>query len=142
MIGIIVTGHGNFATGMTSALKLIGGEQEHYQAVDFLSEYSVEDLERELDKAMTALKDCDGILVLADLVGGSPFKTSVMMSTKRENIEVVGGCNLGMLMEVAMSRAFNDDLKALAESAVTAGVGQCVHYVFQAVEEETMEDGI
>ena len=32
MIGILVTGHGNFATGITSSLELIAGKQENYQA--------------------------------------------------------------------------------------------------------------
>ena len=35
MIGIIVCGHGHFATGLTSSLHLIMGEQENYIAVDF-----------------------------------------------------------------------------------------------------------
>ena len=63
MIGLIVTGHGNFATGLTSSLKLIAGDPEKYVAVDFLPEYSVEDLERELNKAFDELKDCEGIKI-------------------------------------------------------------------------------
>ena len=43
MIGLIVTGHGNFATGLTSSLKLIAGDPQYYVAVDFPQEYSVED---------------------------------------------------------------------------------------------------
>ena len=58
MIGLIVTGHGNFATGLTSSLKLIAGEPKNYVAVDFLESYSVDDLERELTKALDELKDC------------------------------------------------------------------------------------
>ena len=52
MIGLIVTGHGNFASGLTSSLKLIAGEPKNYVAVDFLESYSVDDLERELTKAL------------------------------------------------------------------------------------------
>ena len=42
MIGLIVTGHGNFATGITSSLRLIVGEISDYEAVDFLPEDSIE----------------------------------------------------------------------------------------------------
>ena len=35
MIGILVTGHGRFATGITSALELVLGKQEWFEAVDF-----------------------------------------------------------------------------------------------------------
>ena len=98
MIGLIVTGHGNFASGLTSSLKLIAGEPKNYVAVDFLESYSVEDLERELNKAFDELKDCEGILVLSDLGGGSPFKTAVMTGYPKGNVEVIAGSNLPMLI--------------------------------------------
>ncbi|MEF9921097.1 MAG: PTS galactosamine/N-acetylgalactosamine transporter subunit IIA [Erysipelotrichaceae bacterium] len=143
MIGIIVTGHGNFGSGLTSSLRLIGGEPKDYQFVDFLSDYSVEDLERELTKAIEALKDCDGILVLSDLAGGSPFKTSVELSMKHEKINVIGGTNLPMLIEVNMARTFMDDMEALTQMAINTGKDQVVQYVFKPVEQyEDMEDGI
>ena len=63
MIGILVTGHGNFATGISSSVKLIAGMPEKYEMVDFLESYSVDDLTRELNAAMDRLSDCDGILV-------------------------------------------------------------------------------
>ena len=39
MIGLIVTGHANFGSGMTSSVNLIAGEQEAYRYVDFLPTY-------------------------------------------------------------------------------------------------------
>lgn len=69
MIGLLVTGHAHFGSGLTSSLNLIAGEQEHYKYVDFLPEYSLDDLSRELTKAMDELKDCEGILVFSDLPG-------------------------------------------------------------------------
>ncbi|MBR3349324.1 MAG: PTS fructose transporter subunit IIA, partial [Solobacterium sp.] len=35
MIGVIVTGHGKFASGMESALKLLAGKPEKFTSVDF-----------------------------------------------------------------------------------------------------------
>lgn len=144
MIGIIVTGHGNFASGITSSLHLIAGEQENYRHVDFIQEFSVEDLERELNKAMDDLKDCEGILVLSDLAGGSPFKTAVLCGFPRGNVEVIGGTNLPMLIEMSMTRKFMPDMsvKDLAESAVTTGKDQVVRYEFKPVEQEISDDGI
>ena len=48
MIGLLVTGHANFGSGLTSSLNLIAGEQQQYQYVDFLPTYSMDDLAREL----------------------------------------------------------------------------------------------
>ena len=38
MVGIVVTGHGNFATGLESSLKLIYGGSSHIKFVDSLRE--------------------------------------------------------------------------------------------------------
>ena len=142
MIGVLVTGHGNFASGLTSSLKLIAGDPENYVAVDFLSEYSVEDLERELTKAFDELKDCEGILVLSDLGGGSPFKTAVTIGYPKGNVEVLAGTNLPMMIEVNMARKFIEDLGALTDMAMNTGKDQVVRYEFVPVKQEIPEDGI
>ena len=121
MIGLIVTGHGNFASGLTSSLKLIAGEPKNYVAVDFLESYSVDDLERELTKALDELKDCEGVLVLSDLGGGSPFKTAVMVGYPRGNVEVVAGTNLPMLIEAVNLRAMGKDISEIVAEAVENG---------------------
>ena len=64
MIGLIVTGHGHFATGLTTSLNLIAGDAKEYVAVDFESTDSTDDLAKKLTDAMDSLKDCEGIIVL------------------------------------------------------------------------------
>ena len=123
MIGIIITGHGNFGTGLTSSVKLIAGMPECYETVDFIQEHSVDDLEANLNNAIDKLKECtDGIIIFTDLVGGSPFKTSVEISLKREEkIVVLCGTNLGMLIETSMGRNFITDVNTLADMAMGTG---------------------
>lgn len=144
MIGIVVTGHGNFATGLTSSVKLIAGMPECYQTVDFVQENSVDDLEANINEAIDKLKDCeDGILIFTDLVGGSPFKTSVEISIKREEkIVVLSGTNLGMLIESSMGRSFISDIDTLADMAVNTGKDQAMRFVLQQprVEEESEDE--
>lgn len=147
MIGIVVTGHGNFATGLTSSVKLIAGMPEKYVPVDFKQEDSTDDLERNLTAAFEELKDCDGIMVFADLLGGSPFKVSVELSVKLQEqykIVVMAGTNLGMLVEANMARGFIEDVDSLTDMAVTTGKDQVMKYVYtERVEEPTDEiDGI
>lgn len=142
MIGIIVTGHGHFGSGLTSSLNLIGGEQQNYKYVDFVQEFSVDDLERELIKAMDELKECEGILVLSDLAGGSPFKTAVVCGAARGNVKVIGGTNLPMLVEISMARQFINELDALTDMAINTGKDQVVKYEFKPVEQVEVEEGI
>lgn len=123
MIGLIVTGHGHFASGLTEALHVIAGETDHYFAVDFDLGESTETLTDNLGQAMDALADCESVLILSDLAGGSPFKISVELGFPR-GFEVVAGANLGMLVEINMVRQFMDDVHALARQAVTVGKDQ------------------
>lgn len=48
MVGIIITGHSNFATGIASAVKLVAGQQKNLEAVDFPDTYSTEELKIKL----------------------------------------------------------------------------------------------
>ena len=86
MIGLIVTGHANFGSGMTSSVNLIAGEQEAYRYVDFLPTYGTEELTEEIAKAMDELKDCEGIIIFTDLMGGSPFNVAASLGHGKENI--------------------------------------------------------
>lgn len=104
MVGLIVTGHGNFATGLLSSLELIAGEAENLIGIDFTSEDTTETLEVKISNAINELGD--DVVVLSDLVGGSPFKVSVMLGQQSQdkNIRVVAGTNLGMLLETSLCR--------------------------------------
>ena len=93
MIGLLVRGHANFGSGMTSSVNLIAGEQEAYQYVDFLPAYSTEDLTQEIGKALEALKECEGIIIFTDLMGGTPFNVAAQLGHGKENIRIVAGTN-------------------------------------------------
>uniref|UniRef100_UPI000A7A7F45 PTS sugar transporter subunit IIA domain-containing protein n=1 Tax=Clostridium sp. NkU-1 TaxID=1095009 RepID=UPI000A7A7F45 len=122
MIGMIVTGHGSYATGITSGLKLLAGEPEYYEPVDFLQEDSLEILTEKLAEAAGRLSQCTGILIYTDLTGGSPFNVSVRMKMEHPGkIAVIGGANLPSVLEGYMSRASMDSTSAIAAESLTAG---------------------
>lgn len=139
MVGIIVTGHGEFATGLTAALDLIAGPQKNYCAVDFKGD-TIETLNKNLEEAFKSLSDCNGIIVFSDLPGGSPFKSSVEVSFgKYENVHVLGGTNLPMLCEIAMARSFIEDVNALVEMAINIGKEQIIEFKMPESVEESVE---
>ena len=142
MIGLLVTGHANFGSGITSSVNLIAGEQEAYKYVDFLPTYSTEDLTCELTKALDELKDCEGIIIFTDLMGGTPFNVSAQLGHGKDNIRIVAGTNLPMLVEIVMSRKFMDDLDGLVESVLETGKEQVTKYEFKQVVQDTSDDGI
>ena len=101
MIGIIVAGHGNFPTGIMSAVSLIAGNPEHIKAVDFVKGMSSQELKQKLEEQMEALGTSE-ILVMTDLLGGG------------KSIKVLAGTNLAMAVEAIFSRELMG-LEELAE---------------------------
>lgn len=136
MVGIIVTGHGNFASGILSSLKLIAGEQEKLLGVDFTDDDSTESLEVKLQEAIQDL-ECDEVLVLSDLAGGSPFKVSVMLSQKlsNKNIRVISGTNLGMILETSLCRD-GMGVDDLLDFAINSGISSIKAFELKTVEED------
>lgn len=140
MAGIVITGHGNFATGILSAVELIAGKQESVQAVDFTEGMSVEQLELELKQAAAAVDGENGIVFFSDLVGGSPFKSSVLLAQTLK-AEVIAGTNLPMILSVIFTAA-NQSPVALKEQAMEEGKNGVLAFAMQARVEIEDEDGI
>lgn len=144
MVGLLVTGHGHFATGLGSALKLIAGEADNLAFVDFEAGHSTETLTANLNNALDGLKDCDGVLVLADLAGGSPFKAAVECKFARadQKIEVVAGTNLSMLVEGFVMMGAQDSPLDFAEALIPAGKNYIVRFELEEHKDDEEEDGI
>ena len=123
MVGLLITGHGHFATGLGSSLKLITGNTENIVYVDFEADHSTDTLTENINKGLDELKDCDGVLVLSDLAGGSPFKSAVECKVARPDqaIEVLAGSNLPMLIEGSMAMAAFDSPLDMAQSLIETG---------------------
>lgn len=133
MTGIIVTGHGTFSEGMISAIDLLGGNQEHLKYVNFTASMSTDALNSRLECAVLELAGCTHILILCDLVGGSPFKEAAVIASKREDITVIGGANMAMLIEAVFNRAVCRDGRELAQRCVTTMIQSA--QIFTASEE-------
>ncbi|WP_017212423.1 PTS galactosamine/N-acetylgalactosamine transporter subunit IIA [Clostridium beijerinckii] len=143
MIGIIVSGHGNFASGLLSTVKLIAGEQDMVIGIDFVDGQGSVELKNNIKDAMNKLGD--EILVLTDLAGGSPFMNSVLLKQELtdKKIEVISGTNIPMLLEVVLKRDDND-MKELMQLAKMAGTNGINIFELKEKQEEdyNSDDGI
>lgn len=142
MIGILVTGHGGFATGLTSGVELLAGTPEHYEAVDFAPEDSIEVLEAHLNEALGRLKDCDGVIIFSDLTGGSPFNVAsgIKRACPDYPIEVTGGTNLPVVLSAYMNRMVVSDITELAENSLAEGKAQMVRLLIDESAAEVSDD--
>ena len=114
MVSILIIGHGNYATGALSATRLVAGAPENVYALDFEEGMSPEELKEKMSALLASIPDKE-VLIMADLAGGTPFRTAVelKMTQTGKDVRVVAGANMPALMEAA----FSSDSMGLAELA-------------------------
>ena len=105
---VVLVSHGTFAPGLHSVLKMLGGGERG----DVLSA-SMEDgmgadafVER-FERAITPIKNEDEIILLADIIGGSPLNNALDVLSRRGMLEktvAFGGMNLAMALTASMMK--------------------------------------
>lgn len=138
MLGIIISGHGSFATGLKSVIELVVGNQENFEAVDFLLSHSTEDLKSSLKSAMDRM-NVDGYLFFTDIAGGSPFRKCAEIALEIGNCEVVAGSNVPMIMEILFERHDNDSSK-LMKKAIEIGRKQIQCFSINKEKKKEVEE--
>lgn len=141
---IIISGHGNFATGMQSSIELIAGKNEGVYFVDFTVDDTDLTLKEKMNSVLNENRNSQ-VLFFCDILGGTPFKIAAEIANYNDNMEVVVGCNLMSTIE----SIFNKDTLSVSELAEFA-VDSCKKstMVFKKVNindnnnNEEMEDGI
>lgn len=122
MAHLILTGHGNFAKGLASALEMVAGNVDAFSVVTFNQDEAA-DFPDTIEKTINdGLQNQGSVLVFCDLKGGTPFNCSMMQAAQNENIEVIGGVNLPILIETVFTHQTDTALPAssLAEIAMNA----------------------
>lgn len=120
MVGIVVVSHGGMAEGMLDAARMIVGEQERLVSVTLREADGIESLTERVAAAVEQVDAGDGVLVLVDVFGASPFNASARVAMQRGKVEVLTGASLPMLLELVVQRE-GQDLAALTQVARDAG---------------------
>jgi PTS system mannose-specific IIA component len=100
MIGIVVVTHGQLATELLNAAETIVGELPRFAAVSIGWHEDATDAREEIAQAIARVQQGDGVLVLTDMFGGTPSNLA-MSFLAGDNVEVVTGVNLPMLIKLA-----------------------------------------
>ena len=124
--------HGTLCKEMYESLKLIVGDVSNFGYILQPEDGNLSEYEGDL-KSM--LDENDEILVLTDLMGGSPLISlakiySANKSKYSGHVKIVTGMNLGMLLEVN-AKLDHLSLNELATDAVKAGKSGIVDFLEQ-----------
>ncbi|MDO4198230.1 MAG: PTS sugar transporter subunit IIA [Erysipelotrichaceae bacterium] len=146
MIGIIVTGHGGFASGMAENVKMLSGVD--VKAIDFKEGITPEELDVKIVEAISSLEDCANIVIFTDIPGGTPYNRSVMVSLNNPKVRIVAGTNVPMLLDAAIKNLSDSSYEStdeLVDALMETAKEGVVKFVVPALnnnEEEDFEDGI
>jgi mannose PTS system EIIA component len=121
MIGIVVASHGQLAAELVATARQIVGDFSQVATCSVVPGSSSDGLRADIRRAVSEVDDGDGVLIFADLIGGSPCMQSLTLC-EDAHLEVVTGVNLPMLMKAASLRSTSTaGLRELAEQLAQYG---------------------
>ncbi len=106
MVGILIVSHGNLVNGLLDSLRMFFGEEElkQIEGLALLQSDDCTQFGSKIDEMLQKLDTGDGVIILADMLGGTPCNQSLMRLD--ENVTILSGINLPMLMELVYERKY------------------------------------
>ena len=115
MIGIVLVTHGQLAEEFLYALEHIVGKQTNIKAIGIQAEDDMENRRRDISQAIKNVEDGDGVVLLTDMFGGTPSNLAISVMGV-ENVEVIAGINLPMLIKLLSVR----DSQTIDQAVISA----------------------
>lgn len=102
MVGIVLVTHGELAKELISAVNFVlsSNPSVKMEGVCLDPDREFESFKQEIKTAIKKVKGNDGILLVTDMFGGTPSNISLTFLDEN-NIEVISGVNLPMLLKLA-----------------------------------------
>ena len=119
MIGLVLVTHGQLATEFRAALEHVVGHQEACETVSIGPEDDMEERRRDIMSAVDRVNDGSGVILLTDMVGGTPSNPAISVM-EAGRVEAVAGVNLPMLIKLASVRQ-SESLREAVTAAQEAG---------------------
>src|SRR5476649_734893 len=118
MIGVVVATHGKLAEELIRTAEAVVGKIELIAPVSIVD--SSPDVRGDLKAAIQRVDRGDGVLLLTDILGGSPTNLCLSFLTERQ-VEVVTGVNLPMLLKLPELRTGTRGIVEAAQKLAEAG---------------------
>lgn len=118
MIGVVLATHGHLAQEMLRTAEAVVGKLAQVAAVSVVA--TEPDVRGTIEAAIRSVDQGEGVLLLTDLLGGSPTNLCLSFLTERK-VEVVTGVNLPMLLKLGGLRATGKSIEQVAHELAEAG---------------------
>ena len=102
---LILVSHGGLAEGLKSSLSMFASDKvDDVIAIGLKDGESLAGFSVEVKNVIASLDENDSVLVLADIVGGSPLTTVATVLEELENATILGGMNLTMALTAVVMK--------------------------------------
>jgi len=140
---LLLVSHGGFAQGLKTSLAMFAEDKvSQVIAVGLENGKSVDDFAETFRQALSNLKDEDSVVVLADIVGGSPLTTACNVLAdlgKLDDAIVLGGMNLPMAVNAVVMK---DMLEGQDFVTTVLGEAKSALQEFRVTSDEEDDDDI
>ncbi|MFO0725192.1 MAG: PTS sugar transporter subunit IIA [Myxococcota bacterium] len=114
MIGLVLVGHGELARALLDTATEIVGPIEPAVALSVARHENLKDIEDRLRDAVARVDRGSGVLILADMFGGTGANVALQLLGDLP-IEVVTGFSLPMLLKLSSAMKASSDLSGLSQ---------------------------
>ena len=119
---LLFISHGGFADGLTEALGMMVGRREDVVKVAFRDGMGLPEFKEHVRKAIAPMTREDEIIVMADLVSGSPLATTMDALSEQvdlSKVRALAGMNLPMALTAVENEeeSLEDTIAAMTEVA-------------------------
>lgn len=120
--GVLMMSHGYFAQEALRSAEMIAGVQDNIEVVSVTIDKSIASIELEIDLAIHRLNTDHGLLILTDILGGTPSNLAAKVLLQKENTVVISGFNLPVLLDLFINRdVLLKDAKNMIEETYKVG---------------------
>lgn len=124
MVGILLLTHAPLGQAfIAAATHVFRSTPERILAIDVNADQEPREVEQLAKKAIVGLDDGSGVLVITDVMGGTPSNCTLGLCGV-DNVQVIAGISLPMLLRALTYR--NDSLEVVVDMALAGGQGGAV----------------
>ena len=122
---LILMSHGNLASALIESAEMILGDLSayNYGVINLQADNTFDQIEDQLKKLLEQYGD-NKVIIMTDLYGGTPFNIASKFYRKRDNICLISGMNLDMVLEYFSSdldynlQKFIDEIISVSKDSI------------------------
>jgi PTS system ascorbate-specific IIA component len=119
MVGILLLTHAPLGQAfIAAATHVFRGVPVQTEAIDVIADQDPDDIKKLAQEAITRINDGSGVLVITDVMGGTPSNCTLQLCVPGE-VEVIAGISLPMLLRAITYR--HNTLDVAVEMALSGG---------------------